>query len=61
MAIPSAVLQRLEREFTEIPLLPSDTLSDEAEAVMGKSETLSGAGFRLSIFQCKCPLSYIMD
>ncbi|CAL8470974.1 g10516 [Coccomyxa elongata] len=40
------ILQRLEREFTEIPLLPSDSLRDEAEAVMGKAETLSGAGFR---------------
>jgi hypothetical protein len=41
------VLQRLEREFTEFPLLPSDAaLREEAEAVMGASETLGGAGFR---------------
>ncbi len=45
-ASPPAVLQRLEREFTEFPLLPSDALKEEAEVVMGRSETLSGAGFR---------------
>lgn len=58
-ACPPAAVQRLEREFTEFPLLPSDALRDEAEAVMAKAETLSGAGFRSSMPECNCPPSYI--
>ena len=41
------ILRRLEREFTERPLLPADAhLAAEAEEVIADAEPLSAAGFK---------------
>ena len=41
------ILNRLEREFTERPLLPAEPeLQDEAGEIMAEAEALGGAGFK---------------
>ena len=41
------ILNRLEREFTERPLLPAEPeLRADAEAAMAEAEALGGAGFK---------------
>ena len=41
------ILNRLEREFTERPLLPAEPeLRSEAEEAMAEAEALGGAGFK---------------
>ena len=48
---PYTILQKLEAEFPEQPLLPeSAALRDEADALMGQAEDLASAGFRYGCF-----------